>query len=155
VPVGLYAAEVPMSSQWDSAGYYYPTQIAQYGLSHYSKHVVDRRRLKTGPGPPPGSKPSTRASAAAGDQDARSTPIAGAAVWRQLGTNGFLRRIYDDAVQRSVYQFQTPGRWRHGSLLIQGSMVGRSFLAHPRFRITTARRCRSCKGQIPLRYPGR
>lgn len=30
---------MPLSTQWDKAGYYYPTQIAQYGLSHWSKHV--------------------------------------------------------------------------------------------------------------------
>ena len=30
---------VPVSTQWDPRGYYYPTQIAQYVLSHYSSHV--------------------------------------------------------------------------------------------------------------------
>ena len=29
--------EVPMSTQWGREGYYYPIQIAQYGLSHYSR----------------------------------------------------------------------------------------------------------------------
>ena len=32
---------VPVTTQWDSNGYYYPIQIAQFGLSHYSKYVVD------------------------------------------------------------------------------------------------------------------
>ncbi|CAH1985727.1 unnamed protein product [Acanthoscelides obtectus] len=32
---------VPVSTQWDSQGYYYPTQIAQFGLSHYSKNLTD------------------------------------------------------------------------------------------------------------------
>lgn len=32
---------VPISMQWESQGYYYPTQIAQFGLSHYSKNLTD------------------------------------------------------------------------------------------------------------------
>lgn len=31
---------VPVSTQWNQLGYYYPTQIAQFGLSHYSKSLV-------------------------------------------------------------------------------------------------------------------
>jgi len=30
---------VPISTQWDPKGYFYPTQIAQYALSHYSIHI--------------------------------------------------------------------------------------------------------------------
>lgn len=30
---------VPLSTQWDPAGYYYPTQIAQYALAHHSNHL--------------------------------------------------------------------------------------------------------------------
>jgi len=47
------AAEVPVSSQWNSSGYYYPTQIAQYALSHYSKYVVELAGPPTSPSPPP------------------------------------------------------------------------------------------------------
>lgn len=32
---------VPMSTQWECQGYYYPTQIAQFGLSHYSKNLTE------------------------------------------------------------------------------------------------------------------
>lgn len=32
---------VPLSTQWEIQGYYYPTQIAQFGLSHYSKNLTD------------------------------------------------------------------------------------------------------------------
>ncbi|XP_031641142.1 D-glucuronyl C5-epimerase B [Contarinia nasturtii] len=32
---------VPISTQWEAQGYYYPTQIAQFGLSHYSKNLTD------------------------------------------------------------------------------------------------------------------
>ena len=34
------AKNVPISTQWDKDGYFYSTQIAQFGLSHYSKAVV-------------------------------------------------------------------------------------------------------------------
>ena len=33
---------VPVSTQWDPRGYHYPTQIAQYALSHYSSHVNNK-----------------------------------------------------------------------------------------------------------------
>lgn len=39
---------VPISTQWEVQGYFYPTQIAQFGLSHYSKNLTEpepRRRL--------------------------------------------------------------------------------------------------------------
>lgn len=32
---------VPISTQWESQGYYYATQIAQFGLSHYSKNLTE------------------------------------------------------------------------------------------------------------------
>lgn len=35
--------EVPITTQWDPKGYYYPTQIAQYGLSFLSKHHVESK----------------------------------------------------------------------------------------------------------------
>lgn len=31
---------VPVSTQWSPAGYFYPTQIAQFALSHYSSHTA-------------------------------------------------------------------------------------------------------------------
>ncbi|XP_053688779.1 D-glucuronyl C5-epimerase B [Sabethes cyaneus] len=39
---------VPISTQWESQGYYYATQIAQFGLSHYSKNLTEpepRRKI--------------------------------------------------------------------------------------------------------------
>ena len=30
---------VPISTQWSRQGYFYPIQIAQFGLSHYSKEL--------------------------------------------------------------------------------------------------------------------
>lgn len=35
-------AGVPLSTQWGPQGYFYPIQIAQYGLSHYSKNLTER-----------------------------------------------------------------------------------------------------------------
>jgi len=35
---------VPVSTQWSPGGYYYPTQIAQFSLSHFSNHVVNVNR---------------------------------------------------------------------------------------------------------------
>lgn len=32
---------VPISTQWEPAGHYYPIQIAQFALSHYSKYLRD------------------------------------------------------------------------------------------------------------------
>lgn len=32
---------VPISTQWEVQGYFYPTQIAQFGLSHYSKNLTE------------------------------------------------------------------------------------------------------------------
>lgn len=32
---------VPVSTQWQPQGYFYPTQIAQFGLAHYSKNMTE------------------------------------------------------------------------------------------------------------------
>lgn len=34
---------VPFSTQWTPDGHFYPIQIAQFGLSHFSKHLVEGR----------------------------------------------------------------------------------------------------------------
>ncbi|CAH8655625.1 unnamed protein product [Schistosoma rodhaini] len=46
--VKLIAADegVPISQQWDSRGYPYPIQIAQFGLNHFSKLVISSDRAK-------------------------------------------------------------------------------------------------------------
>ncbi|NWZ86627.1 GLCE epimerase, partial [Poecile atricapillus] len=36
------AEGVPVSTQWGPQGYFYPIQIAQYGLSHYSKNLTEK-----------------------------------------------------------------------------------------------------------------
>lgn len=35
---------VPISTQWGAQGYFYPIQIAQYGLSHFSKFLTEKPR---------------------------------------------------------------------------------------------------------------
>ncbi|XP_017460616.1 PREDICTED: D-glucuronyl C5-epimerase [Rhagoletis zephyria] len=38
----ISAAEgVPISTQWEKSGYFYPTQIAQFALAHYSKNLSE------------------------------------------------------------------------------------------------------------------
>lgn len=32
---------VPVSTQWEPRGFFYPTQIAQFGLAHYSKNITE------------------------------------------------------------------------------------------------------------------
>lgn len=48
---------VPVSTQWESQGYFYPTQIAQFGLAHYSKNLTEpeprRKVLEDGSGVAP------------------------------------------------------------------------------------------------------
>lgn len=50
-------AGVPVSTQWESQGYFYPTQIAQFGLAHYSKNLTEpeprRKVLEDGSGVAP------------------------------------------------------------------------------------------------------
>jgi len=107
MPVELYT-EVPMSSQWNSDGYYYPTQIAQYGLSHYSKYVAERRRSET----ETQSSSSTLWSrvSAGGDDGIRSAVVKarGELLTPTIRTSDVLRRVYDAAVRRYVYRFKTP-----------------------------------------------
>ena len=37
--------EVPITTQWDPKGYYYPTQIAQYGLSFLSRYHLESKSI--------------------------------------------------------------------------------------------------------------
>lgn len=38
---------VPISTQWSSQGYFYPIQIAQFGLSHFSKFLAEGEPKRT------------------------------------------------------------------------------------------------------------
>lgn len=39
-------AGVPVSTQWSQKGYFYPTQIAQFALSHFSSHIANKDRIR-------------------------------------------------------------------------------------------------------------
>lgn len=75
---------VPVSTQWESQGYFYPTQIAQFGLSHYSKNLTEprprRKVIEDGEGPP--------------------------AEWL-IPENSSLTRSFDAAVRSHVLRFTT------------------------------------------------
>jgi hypothetical protein len=42
-----YFTGVPLTTQWDPKGYYYPTQVCQYALAHWSKHIQDSNEKKS------------------------------------------------------------------------------------------------------------
>lgn len=76
---------VPVSTQWESQGYYYPTQIAQFGLSHYSKNLTE---------PEPHRKII---------EDAEKE----FAYWT-IPASSSLERIFDDRTGSMVLKFATP-----------------------------------------------
>jgi hypothetical protein len=41
-PVLKIITGVPITTQWDPKGYYYPTQVCQYALAHWSKYVQEK-----------------------------------------------------------------------------------------------------------------
>ncbi|KAJ8679544.1 hypothetical protein QAD02_015331 [Eretmocerus hayati] len=76
---------VPISTQWNSQGYYYPTQIAQFGLSHYSKNLSE---------PEPVRKIF---------EDADSVK----SQW-VVPTGSIMNRVYDSKVASYVIKYATP-----------------------------------------------
>ncbi|KAK9889830.1 hypothetical protein WA026_007197 [Henosepilachna vigintioctopunctata] len=75
---------VPISTQWGSHGYFYATQIAQFGLSHYSKNLTD---------PEPRRKVI---------EDSYKNQ----AKWI-VTSDSFLDRIFDSNVSSNVMKFRT------------------------------------------------
>lgn len=97
---------MPLSSQWSSDGYYYPTQIAQYGLSHYSKHIADRRRSNTLTPHSSGTPAADRL------EESRWTMTDDS--WQRMATTAAttgLGRVYDAEMRRFVYHFKTAGKF--------------------------------------------
>lgn len=86
----LNSIGVPVSTQWESGGYYYPTQIAQFGLSHYSKNLTE---------PEPRRKVLED-----GDRDLAHWFTSGPAT---------ITRAHDPEVTGVVLQFQTSGEILH------------------------------------------
>ena len=83
----LSPAGVPISTQWEPSGHQYPIQIAQFGLSHYSKQIVD--------GPPKSSNLLT-----GNDLDLD--------LWRYNGKVA-PRSMFDRGRNTDVIEFQTSG----------------------------------------------
>ncbi|KAG4073608.1 hypothetical protein HA402_000832 [Bradysia odoriphaga] len=85
---------VPLSTQWQTQAYYYPTQIAQFGLSHYSKNLTD---------PEPRKKIIEDAEK---DQSEWIVP---------KGSN--LTRQYDRSVYSNVVSYTTPSLYESAVML--------------------------------------
>ncbi|CAN9506585.1 unnamed protein product [Ophioblennius macclurei] len=81
---------VPLSTQWGPQGYFYPIQVAQYGLSHYSKNLTERA-------------PTVEVYDTAEERDSR----AGSAPW-SVPVGCSLSRVHDAAKATSVRQFSAP-----------------------------------------------
>ncbi|XP_071482366.1 D-glucuronyl C5-epimerase B-like [Diadema antillarum] len=86
---------VPLSNQWDQQSYYYPIQIAQFGLTHYCKNLTESPPTMT-----------VYKDASSGDLSAWSSPDPRS----QL-------RIIDDEEQGSlVLEFKTAGEYSLSSI---------------------------------------
>ncbi|XP_044002373.1 D-glucuronyl C5-epimerase B isoform X2 [Aphidius gifuensis] len=85
---------VPMSTQWETQGYYYPTQIAQFGLSHYSKNLTE---------PEPHRKII---------EDAENLKKN----W-QISQGSTLTRTFDEYKNTYIYEFTTPELSKQGIYL--------------------------------------
>lgn len=82
---------VPLSTQWGPQGYFYAIQIAQYGLSHYSKNLTER-------------PPHVELYDTAEERDSRAvTPP-----W-SVPKGCSLSRVHDKSRATSVRQFNTQG----------------------------------------------
>ncbi|KAF6732603.1 D-glucuronyl C5-epimerase [Oryzias melastigma] len=80
---------VPLSTQWGPQGYFYAIQIAQYGLSHYSKNLTERA-------------PHVEIYDTAEEKDSRAT-----APW-SAPKGCSLNRVHDKSRSTSVRQFNAP-----------------------------------------------
>jgi len=89
VLVGVSVTGVPLSNQWGQQGYFYPVQIAQYGLSHYSKYVKKSAKSK---------QPVVIEDA----EDGSSSR------WVVTG-DATVHNIFDENANSRVIQFQTKG----------------------------------------------
>ncbi len=82
-----------MSTQWGPQGYFYAIQIAQYGLSHYSKNLTERPT-------------HMEVYDTAEERDSRSS------AWT-VPKGCSLTRVYDKTRATSVRQFSAPGTEAH------------------------------------------
>jgi heparosan-N-sulfate-glucuronate 5-epimerase len=91
----LCGAGVPVSTQWSPQGYFYPTQIAQYALSHYSKY------LRVGDSGAAGVEPIVI-------EDAEDQTTSR---WTSKG-GSTVRNVVDSDVQSRVIEFRSSGMYR-------------------------------------------
>lgn len=88
---------VPLSTQWGPQGYFYAIQIAQYGLSHYSKNLTEH---------PP--RVEVYDTATEEQQPQQQPPrVAGSAPW-SVAKGCSLSRVHDKARASAVRQFSAP-----------------------------------------------
>lgn len=84
----LIESGVPISTQWESSGYYYPTQIAQFGLSHYSKNLTE-------------PEPKRKILEDGGKNLAN---------WEISGGDAVFRRVEQENNLNKILEFQTSGK---------------------------------------------
>ena len=82
----VYAAGVPISTQWGPQGYFYPIQVAQFGLSHYSKNITDEE---------------PRVKVYEDAEDGRTKR------WNAPDQKSRIRVVYDDERDSNVIEIQT------------------------------------------------
>ena len=87
----FFPTGVPISTQWGPEGYFYPIQIAQYGLSHYSKYLSDTERVKVMV------------------EDAED---GGTTKWRS-SSQVTVENVYNAAKDTNLIEFEAPGMWLH------------------------------------------
>ncbi|XP_039651115.1 D-glucuronyl C5-epimerase B isoform X2 [Perca fluviatilis] len=104
---------VPLSTQWGPQGYFYAIQIAQYGLSHYSKNLTER-------------PPHVEVYDTAEDRDSRAST----APW-SVPKGCVLSRVLDKTRATSVRQFSAPASTRHHQLSFLDIIVFSSSLLSP------------------------
>lgn len=87
---------VPISTQWGPQGYFYPIQIAQFALSHYSKNLTEK---------PPDIKTYEMVE----ERDGSPNPWA-------VPKGCSLSKVHDPGHSAAVYQFNTQGKHSHDEL---------------------------------------
>lgn len=89
---------VPISTQWGPRGYFYPIQIAQYGLSHYSKNLTEK--------PPSIKTYGFMMEEREGSPNPWTVP---------KGCS--IAKVHDPGHTATIYQFTTPGKCSIDELL--------------------------------------
>ena len=89
-------AGVPFSTQWSPNGHFYPIQIAQFGLSHFSKHLVE-------------GTPEVLIMEDGEEEDA--------ADWARPDNRAHIRLVHDTTKESNVVEFAASGEVCVGGVL--------------------------------------